>query len=260
MKPIAPTVYPELNSFLDEFVEAIRPILGSTLVGAYLVGSFALRDGDMSSDCDFLVVMSGEASVDQEQALRTLHDDIPRRPGYWAINFEGSYAPKADLESLDHLGRPWLFVNRGHREMEWSPHCNVEDTRWVLREHGIPLAGPPPRTFAAEVPGALLQDRMRRLIPPFLDELRTWADFDIVWTQRYTVESICRMLYTLETGTVTSKRRALEWAREALPGRWTWIIEEALADRSLAWNDPSDPQKVAASIEFARFAGDHASG
>lgn len=255
-----PTVYPELNAFLDDFVAEVRSTLGSDLVGVYLVGSFALRDGDMSSDCDFLVVMSGKPDADEERALRALHDDIPTRPGYWAINFEGSYAPRADLESLDRLGRPWLFVNRGHREMEWSAHCNVEDTRWVLRERAITLSGHAPETFAAEVPGALLQDRMRRLIPGFLDDLHTWADFDLLWTQRYAVESICRMLYTLDTGQVTSKRRALEWAREALPGRWTWIIEEALADRSLAWNDPSDPQKVAASIEFARFAGDHASG
>ncbi len=253
-----PTIYPDLNAFLAEFVDEIRSILGPDLVGAYLVGSFALRDGDMSSDCDFLVVTPRGVDADQERALRALHDDIPTRPGYWAINFEGSYAPRADLESLDHLGRPWLFVNRGHRKMEWSTHCNVEDTRWVLRERGIALAGPLPSTFVAEVPGNLLQDRMRRLIPGFLDDLRTWASFDLVWTQRYTVESMCRMLYTLETGEVTSKRRALEWGSQNLAAEWTWLIEGALAERSLPWNDPSDPDKVSASIEFVRFAVDRA--
>jgi hypothetical protein len=94
--------------------------------------------------------------------------------------------------------------------MQWSTHCNVEDTRWILRERGIPLIGTDPRTFACAVPADLLQHRMRILITSFLEDLLSWTSFDILWAQRYAVESMCRMLYTLKTGEVTSKRAALE--------------------------------------------------
>ena len=138
------TPFPELNELLGEFVGRVEAILGDSLFGAYLVGSFALGAGDLSSDCDFLIVTAKQVTEEQERALRELHDEIPTHPGYWAINLEGSYAPRADLETLERLNREWLYIDRGWREMQWSTHCNVEDTRWILRERGIALTGPDP--------------------------------------------------------------------------------------------------------------------
>ena len=145
---------------LGDFVDRVELILGENLVGAYIVGSFALEAGDLSSDCDFLVVTTEQVTGKQERALRELHDAIPTRPGYWAINLEGSYAPRADLETLERLDREWLYLARGWREMQWSTHCNVEDTRWILRERGIAVTGPDPRAFACEVPQTMLVETL----------------------------------------------------------------------------------------------------
>ena len=166
-----PTRYPELNELLGGFVAEVQAILGDDLVGAYVVGSFALGAGDLSSDCDFLVVTRRSPTEAQEGELRRLHAEIPTRAGHWASNLEGSYAPRADLETLERLDREWLYIDRGLREMQWSTHCNVVDTRWILREHGIALIGPDPQSFACEVPAAMLQDRMRGLIERFLEDL-----------------------------------------------------------------------------------------
>lgn len=249
-----PTQFPELNELLLWFVSRLETILEDDLFGVYVVGSFALGAGDMSSDCDFLAVISKPVTADQEEALRRLHRGIPDLPGYWPINLEGSYPLKGDLETLERFGAQWLYVDRGHREMERSAHCNVADTRWVFFERGITLLGPEPQTYAAAVPGDMLRERMRSLIDGFMPELIKWASFDIVWTQRYSVETICRMLYTIETGEVTSKRVALEWARRELAPAWHRLIDRALRDRSLAWDAPSDPEMVALSKSFADYA------
>ncbi len=143
-----PTGFPELDALLADFVERVSSILADDLVGAYLVGSFALGGGDMASDCDFIVVTENRVDAEEERALRALHDEIPTRDGYWPQNLEGSYAPRAELETLGSLGRDWLYVNRGHRDMSWDPHCNAEDVRWVLRERSVPLSGPPAARFA----------------------------------------------------------------------------------------------------------------
>jgi hypothetical protein len=119
-------------------------------VGVYLTGSFALGGGDAASDCDFLVVADGGLTGDEERALRQLHEEIPSREGYWATNLEGSYAPREDLETLAALGRPWLFVNRGHREMEWSPHCNTEVGHF---DSGRACADHPVRLRRSQEPG-----------------------------------------------------------------------------------------------------------
>jgi hypothetical protein len=219
----------------------------------YLTGSFALGGGDAASDCDFLAVTEGALSAAEETALRQLHEEIPHWPGYWATNLEGSYAPRADLGTLAALGRPWLFVNRGHREMEWSPHCNTEDVRWVVVNRPAVVAGPDPREFCCEVPADVLQKAMRPQIANLLDDVRTWAPFDVVWTQRYLVETAARMLYTLERGEVISKPDALEWAADAFPAEWRDLIEQVRRDRDMPWNSPPAPGAIERSVAFVEY-------
>jgi hypothetical protein len=248
-----PTEFPELNDLLAEFVGRVRSILGDELIGAYLTGSFALGGGDAASDCDFLVVTANQLTVDQERALRVLHQEIPGWPSYWAYNLEGSYAPRADLQTLTALGRKWLYVNRGGREMEWSTHCNTEDVRWVLRERAPALAGSAAREFACEVAGDVLGNTMRPQIENFLEDLLTWTTFDISWTQRYAVEASSRMLYTLEHGEVISKQAALEWAEAVLPAQWQGLIRQVRQDRCVTWDDPPPPGSVETTLAYVDY-------
>jgi predicted nucleotidyltransferase len=255
-----PTDFPELNELLHEMVHRVRSILGDNFVGAYLTGSFALGGADLQSDCDFLVVTESRVTTGQERALRELHDEIPTRPGYWTHNLEGSYAPRAELETLAALGKRWLYIDRGWRQMQWKPHCNTEDVRWTLREHGIVLGGPNPRELVHEVPREALRNKMRQSIQSFLPDLFTWISFDVAWAQRYAIATLSRMLYTLETGEVSSKHASLEWARHALPSVWKGLIQQALDDRTLGW-DPDDPprtESVEATIAFAEYAKERA--
>lgn len=62
----------------------------------------------------------------------------------------------------------------------------------------------------------------------------------MAWSQRYAVTTYCRALFTLHTGEVTSKRGALEWARETLDPRWRPLLTQVIQDRELGW-DPTDP-------------------
>jgi Domain of unknown function (DUF4111)/Nucleotidyltransferase domain len=256
----SPTAFPELNRLLRELVARVESILGDSVVGAYLTGSFALGAADLHSDCDFLIVVDDRLTAVQEGALRELHDEIPTCPGYWAHNLEGSYAPRADLETLASLDKQWLYIDRGWREMQWSTHCNTRDVRWTLRERGLTLAGPDPRQLVAEVPADVLRSSMPPLIQSFLPDLFSWINFDTAWAQRYAVTTLCRMLYTLETGEVASKPAALEWAKEALPPTWNDLIQQALDDGVRGW-DPDDPPRagsVESTVSFAQWARERA--
>jgi hypothetical protein len=232
------------------FLRRVRSTLRGNFVGLYLTGSFALGGGDAASDCDFLVVTNRRVAGDEERALRQLHEEILGWSSYWAYNLEGSYAPKADLGTLDTLGQPWLYVNRGAREMQWSSHCNTEDVRWVVRERPLVVEGADPREFVHEVPPADLQAKMRDQIETFLDDLLTWTTFEISWAQRYAVEAVLRMLYTLERGEVISKQDALAWGITALPAEWRDLLDQVRRDRLVRWNDPPRAGSVERTLAF----------
>jgi hypothetical protein len=240
----------ELDAFLDRFVARVGAVLGDDLVGIHLTGSFALGAGDAASDCDFLVVVR---ELRREDELAALHREILGWPGYWATNFEGSYAPRADLETLETLGRPWLYVNRGGHELERSAHDNVEDVRWVLRNRSPTLLGVAPSAYACDVPAERLREAMRPQIETFLEDLRSWASFELSWTQRYAVEAMSRMLFTLEHGEVISKPAALDWAEATFPAEWRSLLQQVRRDRFVQWDAPPPPGSVERALAFVAY-------
>lgn len=247
------TPYPELNDVLHEHAESTRRVLRDQFVGFYLQGSFSLGAGDEESDADFIVVTAEVPSGEIETRLRKLHDDLPGRRGHWNHNLEGSYADMASLRSVAGIGVAWLYANRGHRELIWSDHDNTPHTRWILRHHGKTLDGPPITDLVDDVPQQIMIDEARQALPGTLDGIREWADMNNAWTQKYIVQTYCRVLYTLRTGEVTSKRDALNWAAVNLDPRWRPLLAQVAEDRSLPWSpvDPPRPRSMELACEFA---------
>lgn len=253
------TAYPELDDLLEEIAGHARQTFGSDYVGTYVIGSFALGAGDLHGDCDFIVVVDRRPAGGTEQAVRALWAELPTRSGHWTHELEGSYAFRADLQDVAAVGRPWLFIDHGHTEMEWSDHCNREVMRWTLREHGLTVDGPDPRSFTAPTSADAIRTRMRSDLPPLLDDILGWAPVELGWTQRYLVATHARVLYSLATGEVTSKRGALEWVAD-LDAAWRPLLEQVRDDRPRGWDpdDPPRPGSLEAASQFAAWCRERA--
>jgi Domain of unknown function (DUF4111) len=160
------------------------------------------------------------------------------------------------LRGVDGLGVRWLFCDHGHRELTWGTHCNSAHCRWILRHHGITIDGPPASSLVDEVPPQALRDEARTALPELMADLATWAPSDVAWTQRYAVSTYCRLLFTLHTAEVASKRGALEWARDNLDPRWRPLLTQVIEDRVRGWNpaDPPRPGSLEATYGFAAYA------
>jgi hypothetical protein len=237
------TPYADLDRLLVRMLEDWRGVLGENLAGAYVQGSFALGAGDRDSDCDWLVATHDPVTDDQVERLRTLHDELPTRGVPWCEELEGSYAPRSELASVEHLARPWWFNDHGRRTLVPDDHCNHAFTRWILREHGITLSGPPPRSFMPVVPAGALRREAAASLPTLADDLATWIDVDeLAWAQRFAVATTCRILFTLETATVTSKRGALEWGLRELDPRWRPLLGQVRDERSRGWEPGRRPR------------------
>lgn len=258
---MGPTAYDDLNAVLAAFVDGVTDALGANFAGAYLVGSFALGAADEYSDVDFIVVTEEDLSDVELARLQALHARLYALHVPWAQHLEGSYIPRARLEHVDPERRPFLFLDNGSRELEPDNHCNTAVTRLVLRSHGITLAGPAPATLVAPVAAADLRREALRAAQEYAE----WASAGPMsrWKQPYLVLTLCRILASLDTGDVLSKRRAGAWAIAALAPEWSGLIERALADRPDPWgrvNRPAEPALAARTLAFATYAAETTKG
>ena len=255
------TPYADLNVVLCELVTRVRNVVADNFIGAYLQGSFAVGDFDIYSDVDFLILLKKDICDDQLPTLQALHADIFKLDCAWAQHLEGSYIPKAALERLPPPPRKFLYLDHGSTELVRSAHDDSLVVYWSLRERGITLVGPEPGSFVAPVPVEALQQEV-------FDTMRTWReqllnnpnDLDNRFYQPFAVLSYCRMLHTLESGTVESKRVGALWAKDALDNRWHHLIQRAWDARpgnpSLKVRQKADSSDLSSTWEFMEYAVD----
>ena len=255
-----PTPNPQLNAVLHEFVTGIQTLLGANFIAAYLQGSFAVGDWDADSDVDFLVAVEHDISDADLPALQAFHARMYRQESGWAQHLEGSYFPRELLKRGDPTKKPLLFLDNAHDALTRSDHDNSLVVRWVVREHGIPLAGP----NADELIDPVSADELRNEV---LGVMQDWAK-DIFagrwqmnnrWAQPFAVLSYCRMLHTLQTGRIHSKLAGAQWSQSALEPGWAGLIQRAWEERpnpSLKVRQAADVNDVASTRTFIEYALD----
>ena len=233
------TPYADVNAVLDELVTGVQAILDPRLVGIYLDGSLALGDFDPAkSDIDFVVVTEDDVGGDAVGVLRDLHGRLARGPSAWGRELEGAYVAREAIRARDPRPPACPCIERGgeleivHLERGWWVIH-----RHVLREHGLALVGPPPRTLI----DAVGPDDLRRAVAgilaewwrPMLDDPTRLRN---VFYRAYAILTMIRMLYTLEHGTIVTKPAAARWARATLDRRW-----HPLVDAAVAWSRDTPP-------------------
>jgi hypothetical protein len=212
----------------------------------YLEGSLASGDFDQDSDIDFVVVTDDDVSEDLFSALYAMHERFNLMDTQWSTNLEGSYISQHTLRQHDpkHANHPNMERGFGERlkmvyhDKTWVIH------RYILRERGITIIGPAPKTLVDPISPNELREAM-------LPTLRGWATQilnnpkEIVHRgyQSLTVLSLCRILYTLQFGDIVSKAKAATWAKETLDEKWSKLIDEA-------WIGRHNPQLLASTNDI----------
>jgi hypothetical protein len=233
-KYFQPTPYPSVNAALHELLTQAQMILGYHFVGVYLSGSLAVGDFDpRTSDIDLILVTDAPLSEDCFAALQEMHARFAAGGSPWAAKLEAVYIPAPALRHGAPTDAKYPVLEKGRAlamdplEDAWSVQC------YTVREHGVAVAGPAPHTLFDPVDPADMNREGSAIAGTWLEQARA----DPSWlagvrqrkNQAFVVLTLCRLLYTLETGAVASKPGAARWAQQALDPRWAGLIERALA-------------------------------
>ncbi len=250
--------YPaDVAGLIGDLLAGMRDALGDNLLGVYLRGSLALGDFDPeTSDVDILVVTKRPVSDAEFAALSALHARIsPTEADEYGRRYEVSYIDRASIKRFGPGERRHPRCT-DDAPFGWADHRqNWVLERWTVRERGVTLLGPDPKTLIDRIEPAEIREAVR---DELRERLRHWTDGS--WpreemlhrgAQAFEIETVCRALYTLANGGVPTKPQAVAWAIEALSEPWRALIEWAQACRG---DKTQDAAKIPEVMRFLRWA------
>ncbi len=242
---------------LGVLIDSMQEVLEDNFVGAYLQGSFALGGFDQHSDVDYIIVIEEELTDKQVDSLQGMHEHVYSLESYWAQHLEGSYFPKEVLRDLPHRDKKLWYLDNGAKSLIQSPHCNTLVVRWTVREHGVTLAGPPPKTLIDPISVELLRQEIFEVITGWGREILAHPEpYNNWFYQTFIVLSYCRMLHDLKAGSLSSKHAGAEWAKRNLDPSWSALIDRTWAGRptpEYSIKQPADPIDFELTLKFVEY-------
>ena len=243
--PQQPTPYPDVNAVAHELLTNLHAILGAQLQGMYLVGSLALGDfHPQQSDLDLLIVTVGTLSDETFAALQELHRRFDQSASAWATRLDAVYIPQ-------EIVREAFPTAARYPILEWPGLLALEPLesgwpiqRYTLREYGVVVSGPDPSSLL----GPVNPDDLRQASAAIVERWRDQAHRDsewIAWLREpdnltFVVLTLCRLLYTLEIGSVASKPAAARWVERTLPSLWSGPLGRATTGQHATDDEPED--------------------
>ena len=236
---MALTPHPDVNALIDRILSGVRCILDGKLVGLYTFGSLATGAFDPAiSDIDLVAALAADLDDREFDDLERMHADIAQRHPLWNDRIELGYiavdnlrriAPDAEI-ALISPGEP---LHRKPAGTDWLFNLST------LRDHGLALVGPPPRTLIDPISSGDLS----QALPALMREWREWVTQTELIHQRtyqaHMIVTMCRALYTFKHGAIASKPEAAAWAEQELP-QWSPLIRDAMARRAAKGDEHVD--------------------
>ena len=253
-----PEIQKEIIELLNALLVGLQTALEDNLLAVYLRGSLATGDFDpQTSDVDFFVVTKDLLSEAEFAAVATMHDQLATWSNRYAQDLEGTYIDRVAVKQF-HPGHRYPTLFRREKLMWYEHDSNWILERWMLREKGITLLGPPPDTLIDPVSPDDLRIAVRLRLSSWVD----WANQpdDPEWLsprshKAYVVETMCRALCTLATGTLQSKPCAVAWALTTLPDPWRTTVERSRLWHADATIDTTINPEVIHFIHWTGYQG-----
>ncbi len=212
-------------SLLARLCEDLQAVLQRRLIGIYIYGSLVTGDFDcLISDLDLVIIMSEALDERLFMELHELHARIISDNPSWDNRLELAYISAEALRSfmwrssrigIISPGEPFHIIEAG---ADWLISW------YALREHGIPLHGPPIAELLDRLPKSAWLEAVREHIRAYRKSVKDAQEPAFL---AYIVVTVARGLYTLAHERDASKIRAAKWLASEKP-KWRELIELAM--------------------------------
>ena len=205
-----------------------QELFGGELSGVFLYGSATLGTLHPESDLDLLILIRSKL---MPELRKSLTDHLLRLSG--RVGEPGKRPLEVTVVNQNTL-LPWSFPPECEYQYgEWL-RADIESGKlprnhrmpdlaillWQARSHSISLI---PGVKAADWIPLIPFGEIRKAIRLSLPDLLSWLKGD----ERNVLLTLCRMWFTLETGTISSKDTAAEWVLPRLPAEFVPLIRMA---------------------------------
>ena len=251
-----PSIFPDVNEVLNLLLFNAKEILQDQFVGMYLYGSLSSGDfNPATSDIDFLFVTTDILSEHVITRLEAMHNQTWATSLKRAGQLEGAYIPRGAIRCHDPNGVACPAVNEGKFYVAGLGSDWIIQ-RHVVRKYGVVLEGPDPKTLIDPVSAEDIREAVLGILNewwfPMLDDA-TWLRDHKPAYRAFAVMTMCRVLHALQSGTVVSKPKAVQWALKRLGEPWKQLIENAAA----ASLDNNMDIPLNETLELIRFTRHH---
>ena len=233
----------QVTALLCDLGAHLPVLLRGNLVGIYLYGSLTQEAFDSKrSDIDCIVVTKRALSDAQFKKLRAWLT-LNAKSNPWTSRLQASFLLRDKVLTANSPSCLYQFGRLKRSRSDGNPIIWMN----VLRSGEI-LYGPRPESFVPPITREILFRALEREVGYLREEIienprSKWRD--VAFYRAYAVLTLCRILYSFNTGTIVSKQRAARWAMKHLPPQWIELILQALA---------SDAGKRRARIPVRRIA------
>ncbi|MBS4220207.1 DUF4111 domain-containing protein [Bacillus sp. FJAT-49711] len=254
---IKTTVYDDVNDVLNYFSTQIQEVAGERFIGMYVIGSLALGNfNPISSDIDFVIVTDIDIDDTLFNRLKHIHSAFAASHSYWANKIDVVYVTIRVL----HNNKDSSLLQYPQVEHGTELFKHFLEDGWIfqlytLREHGIQVFGPKPSSFISPIDPNDMIPAVKAIAEIWLESAQndpSWLE----WLanrecQVFVIQTLCRMLYSLRTGSVTSKPVATIWAQKELGTPWDLLIMRSLSAKQE--NSKITQNDMEETINFIRY-------
>ncbi|KTD83070.1 aminoglycoside adenylyltransferase domain-containing protein [Legionella waltersii] len=243
----------EIKALLQELVQKVQANLLDSFIGLYVGGSIANNSFNANtSDIDCYIITTEPLSEITISQIEAMHNELYSSHTPYVKKIEASYIAQNELLNFNPENKRPYF-NEG--KLYLAPYGNnfiIELS--LLRNKGIAISGPDIKGMIKEVSPEELQLAIKKNLAEYWRVMLT----DLVKLKRsdyqvFAIFTMCRTLYSLETGGITSKTKAAHWVINKY-SVWSDLILKAIACKP-----GSELNKLKETQQFIKFVLDFVS-